>query len=206
MKTLKYCCYCGSSLELKVPSGDNMTRAWCNDCKLGHYQPPTILVATFLHCNNKLLWTRRGIEPYKGKWAFPAGYVENGESLQDAAARELAEETHIQVSPETLIPMSISSVLPINQIYMAFRYPCEAELAAQLTQETQDWGWFSEAEAPWSEMAHTTSIKLVEQVYQAAQSNKFFMRIGKMEAHRNSYYSYAIQDSPTILEYPSRSS
>ena len=197
---LNYCCYCGASLRLKVPDGDNIPRAWCDSCNLAHYQSPIILVAAFLHCGNKLLWTQRGIEPAKGKWAFPAGYVESGESLQEAAARELVEETGIAINPEKMIPMSISSVLPINQVYMVFRYPCETELTAQLTEETQDWGWYNEAEAPWDKMAHGASVKLVEQVYRAIQTQTFFMRVGKMEAGRNRHCSYVLNDDPEITD------
>jgi len=120
-RAMMFCCYCGSALVMRIPDGDDCSRPWCHACQEAHYRNPTILVAVFLHCANKLLWTRRGIDPGKGKWAFPAGFVECNESLQQAAARELREETKISVAPEQLIPMSISSVLPIDQIYVVFR-------------------------------------------------------------------------------------
>ncbi len=188
----EYCCYCGYTLVSQLLPGDNRLRHWCSQCQTVHYQNPTILVAAFLHCGDKLLWTRRGIEPYKGLWAFPAGYAECDESLQQAAARELLEETTIRVKPEKMIPMSISSVLAINQVYMVFRYPCEREFAAELTEETLDWGWFNRREAPWDKMAHIESKALVEQVYTAVESQQFFMRIGQMGQDGNKHQCYAL--------------
>jgi len=122
-RVAEYCCYCGHTLELKQIPGDEHPRDWCRQCKITHYQNPTIMVAAFLYCQDKLLWTQRGIEPFRGKWAFPAGYVECGESLQHAAARELLEETRIRVNPDMLIPMSINSVLPVIRFIWFFVCP-----------------------------------------------------------------------------------
>jgi len=151
------------------------------------------MVAAFLYCQDKLLWTQRGIEPFRGKWAFPAGYVECGESLQHAAARELLEETRIRVNPDMLIPMSINSVLPVNQVYMVFRLPCDTELEAETTEETLEWGWYSRVEAPWHVMAHPESRVLVEQVYTAIESEQFFIRIGQFDTHGNRHKSYLLK-------------
>ena len=68
---LKYCSYCGHELVSRIPEGDERERPWCERCQVAHYRNPTILVASFLHCGNKLLWTRRGIDPGKGKWSLP---------------------------------------------------------------------------------------------------------------------------------------
>lgn len=190
----KYCCYCGKGLVEQCPENDDRPRPWCDHCQLAHYSNPTILVATFLHCGNKLLWTRRGIDPGKGKWAFPAGFVECEESLQQAAARELREETLIDVAPEQLIPMSMSSVLPIDQVYVVFRYPCEREIEACTTPETTEWAWLERAAAPWHEMAHEHSKALVEQVYTAIESQRFFMRVGHMGYDGNSHQSFSLQE------------
>lgn len=188
----KYCCYCGERLLAREGSDTGDAHVWCSKCQVIHYQNPAILVATFLYCNEKLLWAKRGIEPYKGKWAFPAGYAECGESLQQAAARELFEETRIKVAPEQLIPMSISSIVAIDQIYVVFRCPCASELVAEVTEETLDWAWRSRDEAPWDEMAHKQSRPLVEQVYSALETQKYFMRVGLMGWHENRHQSYSM--------------
>ena len=192
-RVAEYCCYCGHTLELKQISGADHPRAWCRQCEIVHYQNPTIMVAAFLYCQDKLLWTRRGIEPFRGKWAFPAGYVECGESLQHAAARELLEETRIRVNPDMLIPMSINSVLPVNQVYMVFRLPCDTELEAETTEETLEWGWYSRVEAPWHVMAHPESRVLVEQVYTAIETEQFFIRIGQFDTNGNRHKSYILK-------------
>jgi ADP-ribose pyrophosphatase YjhB (NUDIX family) len=191
-QTLNYCSYCGEPLVLKAVKGDDRDRPWCESCQVAHYRNPTILVASFLHCGNKLLWTRRGIEPGKGKWAFPAGFVECGESLQQAAARELKEETTIDLDPNQLIPMSISSVLPIDQIYVVFRYPCGSELQACTTPETLEWAWLDKEHAPWDAMAHIHSRNLVEQVYAAVESQQHFIRVGHMANDGNLHHCYPL--------------
>lgn len=193
-RDLNYCSYCGAELESRVPSGDIEPRGWCARCECAHYKNPTILVAVFLYCGNKLFWAQRGIAPFKGKWAFPAGFMECGESIQQAAARELFEETRLRIDPAKLIPMSISSVLPIDQVYMVFRYACETELTAEITDETLDWGWFRRSEAPWEKMAHPESSVLVEQVYEAIESRQFFMRVGQMAEDGNRHQSYLLRD------------
>ena len=194
-KTLRFCSYCGQGLITRVPEGDERERPWCEQCGVAHYQNPTILVAAFLHCGDKLLWTQRGIEPGKGKWAFPAGFVECDESLQQAAARELMEETAIEVEADKLIPMSLSSVLPIDQIYVVFRYPCASEIPASKTPETLDWAWLRRDEAPWEQMAHIHSKRLVEQVYTAVETGQFFMRVGHMGSSGNHHQCYALSDN-----------
>jgi ADP-ribose pyrophosphatase YjhB (NUDIX family) len=189
---LCYCCYCGSKLALRQVAGDTEPRPWCEQCKLAHYQNPKILVAAFLHCGDKLLWTKRGIEPFKGLWAFPAGYAENGESLQQAAARELQEETGLQIDHKSMVPMSISSVLAIDQVYIVFRAQCTAEMTACTTPETLDWAWLNRQDAPWQAMAHPESKCLVEQVYTAIESGQFFIRIGDMAPTGNQHTCYPL--------------
>jgi ADP-ribose pyrophosphatase YjhB (NUDIX family) len=192
-RSVLFCSYCATRLRSKVLPGDTTARPWCPQCESAHYENPTILVAVFLYTGKKLFWTRRGIEPFAGKWAVPAGYVECGESLQQAAARELFEETRVRVEPDSLVPMSISSVLPIDQVYMVFRGEVSSELEAQNTTETLEWGWFSRAQAPWNQMAHPESRPLVEQVYDAVESGDFFMRVGRMGADGSHHRVYQLE-------------
>ena len=191
----KYCNRCGNAVVRKRIRGEVQPRAWCQTCEIYHYQNPTILVAVFLHYDDKLLWAQRGISPGKGKWAFPAGFAECGESLQQAAARELFEETKIGLTAEQLIPMSISSILAIDQIYMVFRFECDNEITASKTEETLDWGWFTRADAPWGLMAHQETKSLVEQVYSAVEQQKYFMRVGAITAEGNKHQSYGLSSN-----------
>jgi len=193
-KSMNFCCYCGSALSLKRLQEEDVERLWCSACSVAHYKNPTVLVAAFLHYEDTMLWTQRGIEPFKGLWAFPAGFAECGESLQQAAARELREETGIDIPSKAMIPMSVSSVVPIDQIYVVFRYQCSEAMAAKLTAETQAWGWYKREEAPWSAMAHPESKALIEQVYSAVESQRFFFRIGEMSNSGNCHQSYTLLD------------
>ena len=61
------------------------------------------MVTVCLHDEESMLWVRRGIEPSKGLWAFPGGFLEKGETIERAAIRELYEETGIKISESDLV-------------------------------------------------------------------------------------------------------
>ncbi len=191
---MKYCFDCGSRLSLEIPSGDDRLRWVCQACSWIHYDNPRVLVAAFLYHNKKLLWTRRGTQPNKGLWAFPAGFLEMGETLQQAAARELFEETHIVKSPKEMIPMSLGSVVNIDQVYVVFRSPCQQERMVELTPETEGWGWYDEREAPWHEMAHPETEAQVRQVYHWVQAGRFGMRVGEVTSEGGDYSVFPMHE------------
>jgi ADP-ribose pyrophosphatase YjhB (NUDIX family) len=157
---MPYCIQCGTKLKLAIPDNDDFERLVCPACNHIIYAPISVLVGVLLHFEDKILWIKRGIAPYKGLWTFPSGYLEENESVQEAAARELKEETGIDVSPSSLIPFGVLSITPINQIYFTFHYKCDKALAVQLTREVSDWGWYSESNAPWPERVCSTNIPM----------------------------------------------
>lgn len=178
---MPYCIQCGTELILSLPDQDDRERLTCPACNYISYDQISVLVGAILHYDNKILWIKRGIEPYKELWTFPSGYLEAGESLQEAATRELKEETGIDLSPSQMVPFGVLSITPINQIYFTFHYACNSPLPALLTREVSDWGWFSEDEAPWPEMAYIESQDYVKQTYQWLSNNEFSLRIGKKD-------------------------
>ncbi len=148
--SIKFCSQCGSAMEQKIPDDDDHVRAVCGQCDHVHYENPTMVVGTIPVSGDKILMCRRNIEPRKGKWTLPAGYLENRESVQEGAVRETLEETRARVG--LLGPYRMFNILFVDQIYLMFR----AELLTDdfgPTSESTEVRLFSEHEVPWDEIA-----------------------------------------------------
>ena len=99
-----YCPICGDAL---VTAWDGESdRPHCATCRRFYYRNPVPASACFVSRDGELLLTRRGVEPCKGEWGLPGGYVEVGETTEEAALRELAEETGLQADAARLIGAS----------------------------------------------------------------------------------------------------
>ena len=99
-----------------------------------------------VYCEDRLLFVRRGCEPYSGKWAPPGGFVECHESVEAAAARELWEETQLKLDTTQLLPKGVLSITHINQVYHVFvAYLDEPQAVVPVPPESVDVRWFSQA-------------------------------------------------------------
>jgi 8-oxo-dGTP diphosphatase len=96
-----YCLRCGTPLELRRQ--EDRDRPTCPACGFIHYLDPKIAVAVILGDDHGVLLGRRCVDPSSGRWSFPAGYVNRGEVLEDAAAREVLEEFGVAVRLTGLI-------------------------------------------------------------------------------------------------------
>ena len=94
---MKYCCHCSATVEFIVPEGDSLPRYVCTQCNVIHYQNPNMVVGCIPEWEDKILLCRRAIEPRLGWWTLPAGFMENNETLAQAAARETLEEANARV-------------------------------------------------------------------------------------------------------------
>ncbi len=117
--TMKFCSQCGAPVIRKVPPGDNLPRFVCEACQAIHYQNPKIVAGCIPEWNGSILLCRRAIEPRSGLWTFPAGFMEIGESAEQAALRETLEEAHADVEIASLY--AVFSLPHISQVYMVFR-------------------------------------------------------------------------------------
>lgn len=147
---MKYCSQCGSEIELRVPAGDDRARHVCDVCGTVHYQNPKLVVGCIPEWEDKILLCRRAIEPRYGLWTLPAGFMENGETSQQGAARETLEEARARVEVNELY--SLFNLPHINQVYLLFRSRL-LDLDFAPGEESLDVRLFSESEIPWSEMA-----------------------------------------------------
>jgi ADP-ribose pyrophosphatase YjhB (NUDIX family) len=110
---MNYCSACGASVTKKVPAGDNLPRFVCDTCRAIHYHNPKIVAGCIPEWDGHILLCRRAIEPKSGLWTFPAGFMEIGESIEQAAVRETLEEAQAQVEHISLF--AVLSLLHIGQ-------------------------------------------------------------------------------------------
>ena len=116
---MNFCSHCGARLALRVPPGDHLPRYVCEACGTIHYQNPRVVVGCVPEYQGRILLCRRAIEPRRGFWTIPAGFMENGETLQQGAARESREEALIEVQIGSLL--CIVHVLQAHQVHVFFR-------------------------------------------------------------------------------------
>lgn len=152
---MKYCSSCGHAVDYRVPPGDQRERAVCGQCGAIHYQNPRIVAGCVVEHAGKILLCRRAIEPRRGFWTNPAGFMELGETLHGAAARETREEALAEVQVGSML--SAISVLHTGQVHIFFRARLDGPRFGSGT-ESLDVQLFDEAAVPWDEMAFRSSI------------------------------------------------
>ena len=96
MPQLNFCTECGGPLLRHVVGGEERRHWFCQRCQLEHHDYPRVVVTAFVSCGDRLLWVQRAQPPQAGKWAIPGGFLEQGETLAEGAARELREETGVE--------------------------------------------------------------------------------------------------------------
>jgi ADP-ribose pyrophosphatase YjhB (NUDIX family) len=116
---MNFCSNCGQPLSVEIPAGDHLPRHVCKSCGVVHYQNPKIVVGCVPERAGKILICRRAIEPRRGYWTIPAGFMENNETLQQGAARECWEEALAKVEIGSLLV--VAHVLSAHQVHVFFR-------------------------------------------------------------------------------------
>lgn len=93
----RHCPSCGGGLEPRVVMPHDPPRLVCGACGFVFYLDPKVAVGAICRSGEGIVMLRRGIEPALGKWVFPGGYVDRGETLETAARREAREEVHAEI-------------------------------------------------------------------------------------------------------------
>jgi ADP-ribose pyrophosphatase YjhB (NUDIX family) len=137
---------------------------------LVHYENPLNVVGTVPHFGERVLLCKRNIEPRKGKWTLPAGFMELGESTSEGAARETIEEAGALFNMGELL--TVMSVPRVGQVHLYYL----AELTSDQFNpgfETQEARLFLESEIPWEELAFRTVQETLKHYFEDRQTGAF---------------------------------
>lgn len=171
---MKYCSNCGANLTLAVPPGDHLPRFMCLQCDTIHYQNPKLVAGCVAEWQGEILICKRAIEPRSGFWTLPAGFMENGETTEAAAARETVEEALATVTD--LVPFALVNVPHVDQVHLMFRgmlvdgkhAPGPESLETRLV---------AEEDIPWDEIAFPSVRFTLERYLEDRRNGQFGFHI-----------------------------
>lgn len=147
---IRYCTQCGQSVEKRIPPGDHLPRSVCPACGHIHYENPRLILGCIAEWEGRILLCRRAIEPRRGYWTLPAGFMENAESTLEAALRETREEACATVLNGQLF--ALVDVPHINQVHLFYRGQLR-DGRHGAGEESLETALFAETELPWEALA-----------------------------------------------------
>ena len=178
---MNYCSQCGGKVLFTVPADDDRPRHVCPSCGMIHYLNPKLVVGCIPVWKDRILMCRRDIEPRKGYWTLPAGFLENGETAAEGARRETFEETGARVT--NLTPYLMVDIPHINQIYLLFRSRLQRP-DFHPTVESSEVRLMAPSEIPWEAIAFKVIAKALGHYLQDLSTNCFAFRTDKIENHK----------------------
>jgi ADP-ribose pyrophosphatase YjhB (NUDIX family) len=116
---MKFCPSCAAPVVRRRPPGDDRERYVCERCDVVHYLNPKVVVGSVCVRDDRLLICRRAIEPRRGFWTIPAGYLELGETTEQGARREAWEEARARIEIDALL--AVYSIARIDQVQILYR-------------------------------------------------------------------------------------
>ena len=169
-RRILHCRVCGAKAEYHVPPADNRERAICTACGEIHYENPINVVGTVPVWADQVLLCRRNIEPRRGMWTLPAGFLECGESTADGALRETIEEAGAQVEMQGLF--SVLNVVRVGQLHLFYRARM-LDTSLNPGPESIEARLFREDEIPWDELAFRTVRLTLELFFEDRRSGTY---------------------------------
>jgi len=147
--TIRFCPLCAAPLVREAVPPDQREQAVCSTCRFVFYLNPKLVAGTIPEQDGRILLTRRSINPSRGLWTFPGGFVDFGETVTDAALRETFEETGLHVELTGLLNVYSYPGSPVIIVYRArvtggVLSPCPENDAQE---------WMKPTEIPWDRLA-----------------------------------------------------
>ncbi len=159
MRRYAFCPVCGSPFDHPAAATAHVNLLTCRSCTFEFWQnsKPAVgaIIARTVGEKLCLLLCRRGIEPYKGMWDLPGGFLNNGEHPEQGLAREIREELGTSLEGQTFLIMEIDEypredVAEQARFVLGLYYVCRIKADARLTpmDDVQDIEWFPLEDLP----------------------------------------------------------
>ena len=146
----RFCPKCGGALDSRILKENEPERLVCRLCEFVFFLNPKVAAGTLFQLDGKLVLLKRAIEPGYGKWVFPGGFVDRGETVVEAAIRETREEANVEVRVRELVDVFSYTGSPIVVVVYAADVVSGEPRAADETLELQAFG---PGDIPWEELA-----------------------------------------------------
>jgi 8-oxo-dGTP diphosphatase len=160
-RNVRFCPMCGGGLEMRIVAPDHKENKVCTKCGFVYFLSPKLVAGCIIADGDRTLLLRRGFEPSLGKWTYPGGFVDLGETPEKCALRETFEEVGMTVrDPELLgIYADRKDPAPIIVVTYVVRPGHDAPI---VTAEATEIRYFGVDEIPWNDLAFDTTIQAME--------------------------------------------
>jgi ADP-ribose pyrophosphatase YjhB (NUDIX family) len=192
---MKHCSECGELLEVRWIGSEGRERLVCRRCNAVCYDNPRVLVSTVVSHGRRLLLCRRAQEPSMGRWNLPSGFLERGETLEMAAARETFEETGVRVRPDDIHLYTVTSLVKMGEVYICFRASVESE-DCSAGPECLEARFFDEAEVPWDLLAFAEMYGFLRLYFRELLTGEFGIHLSRVDDDGRFRRGYPLSPSP----------
>lgn len=169
-------------------------RCVCEQCGTIAYSNPRVLVNTIVALGDRVLLCRRADPPAAGRWVLPGGFVESGETLEEAAARETGEETGVRLDSRELRLHAVVTLPEISEIYVGFLATVAEPANLVCGSECTEVRFFSEADVPWTELSYADIGVYLRIYFHERRSGAHPIHFGRIDAASVVNKAYRIAD------------
>ena len=151
----RFCPVCGGSLFQKIIKEREPQRLVCSQCEFVFYLDPKVVACSIVKIDSRIVLLKRAIDPQRGKWVLPGGYVDRGEEVTAAAIRETEEECGLTTRIVGLLGVYSYPGRPAVVVVYVTEYVSGELIAGD---ETEEVALYGQEEIPWMQLAFQSTV------------------------------------------------
>lgn len=160
-RNVRFCPMCSGALEMRIVAPDNKENKVCIKCGFVYFLAPKLVAGCIIAEGDRTLLLRRGLEPSLGKWTYPGGFVDLGETPEQCAVRETIEEVGLTVHAPELMGIYADRHDPSPIIVVTYLAAAGAQVPI-ITHEATEVRYFGVDEIPWDDLAFDTTVQAMD--------------------------------------------